>query len=490
MTAATITAENDAKQATALGAALPEGVEFVWADPGTLILDANVRTTVDLDTEFLDSIRDLGVLVPVVAIRTPEGLAVQKGQRRTLGAVEVGRTGIPVYIVPDGGDVERIIGQLAENQRRAAMTQTDTASAYEQLSLLGLSAAKIARRTQTTTAQVKAGLTVAKSTAAAEAAGLYALDLVSAAMFAEFDGDEDATETLRHTAERGGSLAHAAQRIRDERARTRAIATLKETLTTDGVTITHAPGYYSDGTKRAVAALRAKGSATPLTSEQHATCPQHVAWITYDETTATATAVYGCSNYKSAGHLRWTDPTEQTERTPLSDAERAERRQVRESNAAWRSAETVRRDWLPTLARRKTPPKGSAEFVARAVLHEGSTLATAAMNGHRLAAKILGHKDDRGTRDYVSGLLAKATTPRSQVIALVVVLAAIEEATSAQTWRHVYPDGTVARYLTALETWGYDLADIEHVTCGRTPDPAPEPDGQDAEPEPEVADAA
>lgn len=486
----TITAEHDGTQAAPLGVDLPEGVEFVWANPGDLILDANVRTTVDLDVEFLASIRDLGVLTPVVAIRTPEGLRVQKGQRRTLAAVEVARPGMPVYVVPDGGDVERIIGQLAENHDRAAMTQTDTAAAYQQLSLLGLSAAKIAARTRRPTAEVKAGLTVAKSTAAAEAAGTYALDLVSAAMFAEFDGDEGATQTLRYAAESGGSLAHAAQRIRDDKARKQAIATLKETLTADGVTITHAPGYYDESTKRPVAALRAKGSTTPLTPEQHATCPQHVAWITYDETTATATAVYGCANYKSAGHLRWTDPNEQTERTPLSEDERAERRQVRENNAAWRSAETVRRGWLPTLARRKTPPKGSAEFVARAVLHEGSTLATAAMNGHRLAAKILGHKEEWGTRDYVSGLLAKANTPRSQVIALVVVLAAIEEATSTQTWRHVYPDGTVARYLTALETWGYDLADIEHTTCGRTPDPAPGPDGQTTEPEPEVADAA
>jgi len=459
-------------------AALPDGVEFLYMNPADLIVDANIRTDAAITPEFRQSIRDLGVRVPVTAVRAPEGIKVREGQRRTITATQEQVPAIPVYVVPDGGDVERIIGQLAENHDRAAMTQPDTAAAYEQLALLGLSASQIAKRPRRTKAEVTAGLTVAKSTTAAEAAEGYALDLVSAALFAEFDGDEDATRTLRWAAERGGSLAHAAQRIRDERARTQALDTERARLTADGVTITPKPGYYEVTPRREVTALRAKGHTEPLTPEQHATCPHHAAYVHYDDATATAEAVYICTDYKAAGHLRWTDPAAKAERTPVSEAERAERRQVRENNAAWRSAEKVRRDWLAaTIARRKTPPKGAAELVADAIVNQASRLSYAADRGFQVAASLLGHTGEYGGRQYIANLLSKANTPRSHVITLVVVLAAIEECTGVHSWRNASGDSGAADYLTTLETWGYQLSDIEQVACGRTPatDPDPEP---------------
>ncbi|MBD3779184.1 MAG: hypothetical protein IE923_07965 [Micrococcales bacterium] len=456
--------------ATAAPTALPEGVEFLWMNPADLIVDANIRTHLDITPDFRKSIREDGVRVPVSAIRAPEGIKVREGQQRTITATEEQVPWIPVYVIPDRGDVERILGQLAENHQRAAMTQQDTAGAFEQLALLGMSAGQIAKRAHRTKAEVVAGLTVAKSTAAAEAAGQYALDLTDAALFAEFDGDEEAAATLADVAERGGSLAHAAQRIRDERARTQAVAAVREALTAEGVRVTYRPAYY-DSPVREVAALRVKGQSEPMTVEQHATCPHHAAWVAYNEDTATASPVYVCTNPKAAGHLRWSDPAQKVDRTPLSEAERAERRQVRENNAAWRSAETVRREWLPTLARRKTPPKGGAEFVAYAVVHCPGLLSEAALRGHALAARLLGFKKDFGGGRYLADLLDKATTPRSQVIALTVALAAVEESTGTHTWRNALPGGIPARYLLALESWGYGLSDIEQAVTGRTPDP-------------------
>jgi len=47
-----------------------------------------------------------------------------------------------------------------------------------------------------------------------------------------------------------------------------------------------------------------------------------------------------------------------------AEAARAQRRDVIESNKAWRAAEPVRREWLRGLLARKTPPKGSAALVA------------------------------------------------------------------------------------------------------------------------------
>ena len=452
---------------------LPEGVEFCFTAPGDLLMDANVRSDLDMTEGFRASIRDLGVLTPIVAVRTGEGLRVQKGQRRTVAAVDAGLAGVPVYVVPAADDATRIIEQLAENHDRAAMTVTDDAAAYEQLALLGLSANQIAKRTRRTKAEVTAGLTVAKSTAARQAATEFALDLTEAATFAEFTDDENATTRLTEAASSGRSLAHTAQRIRDERAREAAIAAAKNVQTDAGVTLTRRPGYW-DTNVRQVDALQAAGSREQMTIDAHATCPGHAAWIAYDEDTRTATPVFVCTDFKEHGHKRWNDPAKAVERTPLSEEERAERRTVRENNAAWRSAETVRRAWLPRLAARKTPPKGAAEFIAQALCHDTAKISDAAMKGMRLAAQLLGHKDPYGCSAHVTDQLAKANTARSQLIALVIVVAAIEESTGVHSWRRPSAASREAAYLTALASWGYELSDIETATTGQLT-----PEGQD-----------
>ncbi|MBI4942111.1 MAG: ParB N-terminal domain-containing protein [Actinobacteria bacterium] len=58
-------------------------------DPASLLVDVNIRLEARLDADFVASVRDLGVLVPVVAVRTDEGqLRVRFGHRRTLAAVQ------------------------------------------------------------------------------------------------------------------------------------------------------------------------------------------------------------------------------------------------------------------------------------------------------------------------------------------------------------------------------------------------------------------
>src|SRR5438045_3880569 len=106
-------------------------------DPASLLVDHNVRSDVALDKEFLASIRDLGVLVPIVAVRTPEGaLRVRYGKRRALASVEIGHTGVPVVIVgdEDADEIARIVSQWHENEHRAGLGTSDKLAAVEQLS--------------------------------------------------------------------------------------------------------------------------------------------------------------------------------------------------------------------------------------------------------------------------------------------------------------------------------------------------------------------
>ena len=54
-------------------------------DPATLTIDANVRADAQLDKAFLASLKEHGVIQPVVAHRAEDGGAhVLYGQRRTL----------------------------------------------------------------------------------------------------------------------------------------------------------------------------------------------------------------------------------------------------------------------------------------------------------------------------------------------------------------------------------------------------------------------
>jgi hypothetical protein len=55
-------------------------------DPTTLVIGDNVRDTVVLEPQFIASIGEHGVLQPVTAVRTDDGVEVRDGQRRTMAA--------------------------------------------------------------------------------------------------------------------------------------------------------------------------------------------------------------------------------------------------------------------------------------------------------------------------------------------------------------------------------------------------------------------
>jgi ParB family transcriptional regulator, chromosome partitioning protein len=84
-------------------------------DPRSLLVDVNIRTDARLDKDFIASIKDLGVLVPITAVRTTTGdVRVRFGHRRTLAAIEAGLATVPVEIVgddatDDAAQIERIL---------------------------------------------------------------------------------------------------------------------------------------------------------------------------------------------------------------------------------------------------------------------------------------------------------------------------------------------------------------------------------------------
>jgi ParB family chromosome partitioning protein len=157
---------------------------------------------------------------------------------------------------------------------------------------------------------------------------------------------------------------------------------------------------------------------------------------------------------------------------------------VIQSNKDWDSAETVRRQWLRTFLSRKSAPSTAAAFLAGSLARADHAVTQALTGGNFLAHDLLGLPEQaptfgRRARAMVE-LVGKASDARAQMIALGLVLAAYEEATSRNSWRSVSDSTT--RYLRYLEANGYELSTVELRACGEAP--LPDGDVDTALPEP------
>jgi ParB family chromosome partitioning protein len=454
---------------------------LVRINPADAVIGTNVRLDPRLDKQFLASIRERGVLVPVVGHLDEQGrFVVLYGQRRTLAAVETGREEVPAYIVESQGDADRLIDQMAENDHRASITSSERIAGFEQLAALGLSAAQIAKRTATKRADVDTALVVASNELATKAVERWDwLTLDQAAGLAEFSDDAEAVKRLTVAAQQG-RFEHTLQRERDNREERRLIDEFKAALTAKGVTVIDRPGW-DDKTHLRLEQVRTDGKA--VTVEEHASCPGHAAWVSvgvetiYDEADddeeydedeeedgpeperrQVARAHFCCLDWRKHGHTDgWSSSTSKPKAADMTDAERekaaAERRDVIDSNKAWKSAEVVRRQWLTTFLTRKTPPKGTGQFIAAALLDRYTDRLTH-MNTAPLRDKLLG-----GSVDTLDGV----SEPRALVVSLGHVLAAFEGGTGTHTWRN--PSPAVTRYLRFLQANGYTLSDVEERAC-------------------------
>lgn len=248
-------------------------------DPGTLLVDQNVRHDVRLDKAFLGSVRDLGVLQPIIAVRTTGGaVRVRFGHRRTLAAIEAGRSTVPVVVVADeaaddAAQVERLVSQYAENEHRTGLSTAERIDVFAQLSAFGVSATQIAKRTKTERKGVDAALIVARSPLAQAAAARYDfLDLTEAAALAEFE-DEPETVTALVAAASIGRFPHVVQHARDERARRQRRELVAASLQEVGVTVVEPDRALT----RLSSLTDAEGAV--LTPETHVDCPGHAAYV-------------------------------------------------------------------------------------------------------------------------------------------------------------------------------------------------------------------
>ena len=484
-------------------------------DPATLVVTANIRRDLRIDPAFRASIKENGVRIPLVCVRTADGsVKVRDGHRRAEVARGYGMT-VPVVIVADEGttkadEVDRIVTQYVASEHRTNLTTAERVDAVEQLALAGVSAARTAKTLGLAREHVTAALAVAKSPAACEAAqAAPALDLLQLEVVAGFEGDDAAVLALSQAS--GYQFNHVAGRLREQRASAERDAAYADRLRAHGITVV------------------AQGDLTPLsalvdlTAENHATCPGHAAYVTsewgyvradtgeqdedqhdddYDQSgdqdddedgdqdggdgdddgdrprsvyQEYSTARYGCTDPEGHGHQARSKTTHSGYGEPKvkvadmapeqAEAARAERRLTIASNKDWKAATDVRVAHLRSLAARKKAPKGAQVFVATALASDYTLLGR--HEAQYLAADLFGtvvpgYRQNGG----VAQIAAAADDARALVIALVTVLAAYESATTPQTWRN--PTVATAAYLRFLAgTTGYALSEVEQRASGQ-----------------------
>ncbi|WP_299451244.1 ParB N-terminal domain-containing protein [uncultured Serinicoccus sp.] len=503
-------------------------------DPAALVIGTNVRTDTRESKEFSASVKARGVIEPITAWADQDGsLVVERGQRRALTAARVGTPSgtVPVRVIERPGETDRITDQLTENIHREGMHATEEHEAIEQLALLGVSAAQIAKRTAIKRGTVDTVLSVAGSATAKERMTGEGLTLEQAAAVAEFEDEPWAMATLEPHLRFGGyGITHVVQRLRDARAERDLVQAEAERLRQDeGLPALDVVDYPARWRDLALCDLVRAEDGQPVAEQDWPGVPGAAVAVSLDwdypdtddhtqseddggadledddaedldarederQAVQVLVPVWICTDPQAAGLVTpWDYRLSQrqdsgtgtgggpVDEAAQAEAKRAQRRLVRENNTAWRSAETVRRQWLAQFVTRKTPPKGAEDLICHAVLTGPHWLKQAFESSHpRLRSMLRPTEDGAPLVSYLGGhaqareladepASAKAATMR----ALAAILTAWEDKTDVHTWR--VPDEWDRRVMAALTGWGYEACDVEQlltVTTDEGEDPA------------------
>lgn len=432
-------------------------------EPTSLHIDPNIRTTVSTDKGFLDSIRENGVLVPILGWRDEAGVVhVRAGQRRALAAQETGQPTIPVYLVDAASEDEarRLVEQMVENEHRDTLTDTDRIAAWKQMELAGLTVTAIARRTGTKRDRIKTGLSIAGSDTATTLVSDHGLTLDQAAILLEFDDDPDIITALTDTAAKDpGYFPVAVERARRDRAADRARAKVAQEEAAKGHQILEErPGWNETPYRLRMLTTADGGDVEPDAIQGKPGVSVYVLSFYGGE----ATPEYYIDDPAALG-LTVRDDVHLSEPKagPMTDEQKAERKQIIGNNKEWDAAETVRREWITTLLTRKTFPKDAVTVIATGLTTGRHFVGASMERGNTMAGTLLGIDDT--ARDALATYLVAHPT-RSQHVALAVVLGGVEQNTGRDSWRS--PRADVGWYLRTLATWGYPLTEVERIAAG------------------------
>ena len=140
----------------------------------------NVRERLDDLDDLAQSIREVGMIQPIIAQKIPahDGLQIVAGHRRHAAARMLGLVEVPVVIRRDMLPDEELLAMLVENGQRSGLDPIEEARALDRLVRAGVPVYEVARKVGRSTATVQARLLLLKLPAAEQEqvrAGHYSL---------------------------------------------------------------------------------------------------------------------------------------------------------------------------------------------------------------------------------------------------------------------------------------------------------------------------
>ncbi|WP_410585427.1 hypothetical protein [Amycolatopsis sp. lyj-108] len=479
---------------------------IVWCDPAEVVIGVNVRTeNAETDPTTVQDMKQRGVDMAVKGYRADDGaVTITMGQRRVLNARKA-QCDVPVWMqAPPSEDerkatIERIVGQLNENDLREGLTLGDRYSAFQQLAAFDLKPTGIARklgRGKGGKEYVEKVLQAGASDLARAATDRYDLTLDQAAVVAEFEGRGDldtAKELIRLAIAEPNNFRVFADVQRRKHAEAERVQALTEQLTRDltdaGVTILDDTIDADTGPARSLDRLRLTPDSEPgtaITIDQHSSCPGHAAWLSedYQDGHTVMAAQYGCMDFREhghalsdapAGHVDFIEvPADDDDDATTDDSFDAARKAhaaaewqrransikhnwVRDSNQEWDGSSEKRHEWLAAFVAKSAVPKGAQVFLATQKLKGGRALRRTMERNHRLANKLL-KTSETGQRSLAERINT-ASTAKATRFDVFLTLCAMEEELHRDAWRTPYPENQ--EYLTALVGWGYEPSSIE-----------------------------
>jgi ParB family chromosome partitioning protein len=471
------------------------GVDVLIAHPG------NVREDLNLPPQFLASVAESGVRIPLLVTRHDDGgYLVIEGHRRLAAALRAGLEAVPCVLDPgraadQAGQFLDMVVANSDGQRRN-FTPTEEAVALFAAHEAGASRTRIRKATGRKADEVKTALRaggISAETRAQLAELPRQLTLDQMALLAEFDGQEDEVNRVMEALRHGYTVEYVAERIRQDRAEAAEHERLRAELEAAGVTVTDT---------LPAGACRLTGLAhdeMELTPESHATCPGRGAFF---PSWSRTNPVHYCASPAEHGHTfvyeqpvsaghgdgpQPQSPMPDPAGGPAPEPERdPSRNLVIEGNKAWAAAAEVRKRWLGQLFGRRSVPKEVARFVAGRLLAmpEPLRLGLATAHSKPLFTEIAG----QAAHDIGDGV---ATCPlaRLPLLMLAPIAVAYEgemfgaDANRRATWREdrysPCSRQEAGRYLSFLASLGYQLSPIEQAVADDVPYTGDAPESPD-----------
>lgn len=433
---------------------------IVRVDPSTLLIGPNVRKDITLPAEFVASVKEHGVMIPIVVHETSDGLEVVDGQMRTLAALDAGVKEVPVFVrAKSATDAHRVIDQLVVNRERTGLTRGDTLAAVKELTLdFKMPAAAVAKKLGLSKAEVEQVVVVASD---ANATAVLAYDDVSLELAAKVAEAGLTKAEIKEVTGARYNREHALQQVIDKRAAAVRTKELEAELKKAGVLLVAKPSkgdYYSTEKNKHLwlDGVVDKATDKKITAEEHSSCGGHAAYIGTRGYNGEVEIHFVCTDPSKFGHR----DADRAAPKVLSDTEKAERAANSAAAKVWPSIVEVRQTWIrEQLLTRKALPTGWESLVAWVTLELAGS--GGSWDWGPFAARLLGIKEP----GYNSGAVDKwlAAHPTKAGFALLAFALAkfelsVGDSKSWKGWR----GRMVGEYVQLLASWGYGLSELEH----------------------------